>query len=153
MKQAKNRKSYDFEMQALEAEQAEEKLRQLISNVSTKKFELKTERKMWHDTGNIVVEYESYNKPSGIAATEAEFWVHELRSQENETLVYLMFPTNILRKICNDLMEEGTWRRGGENKKMEMIPIKLKDILCYLQNFSGKGDVEFLTRKQRKEAI
>lgn len=143
-------KEYDFQLQMEEAQVAEGKLRRFLSDMTDKKVELKTERKMWHDTGNIVIEYESYGKPSGIAATKADYWVHELRSQEDETLVYLMFPTPILRKVCNQLMEQDAWRVGGENKKMEMVLLKLEELFSMLQNFSGKGDEQFLTREQRK---
>lgn len=150
----KNKKQYDFEVQADEALLAEAKLKDILIS---KKFELKTERVMWHDSGNIVIEYESYNKPSGIAATEADYWAHELRSRENETLAYLIFPTPILRKLCNDLLEQGdekesNWRRGGENQAMEMILLDLEKLLTKLRNFSGAGDKEFLTRKARRNA-
>ncbi|MCE7887364.1 MAG: hypothetical protein DYH13_07675 [Alphaproteobacteria bacterium PRO2] len=69
-----------------------------------------------------------------------------------------MFPTPILKKICNDLMNEGNekesnWRRGGEGNNMEMVLVQLGKILTLLQNFSGKGDAEFLTRRQRKENL
>ena len=37
-----------------------------------KKIEVKSERGMWLKTGNIAIEYESYGKPSGIAATESD---------------------------------------------------------------------------------
>ena len=43
-----------------------------------KKIEVKSERDMWQRTGNIAIEYESYGKPSGINATEADYWFHNL---------------------------------------------------------------------------
>lgn len=151
LSKAKANKDYDFEIQLAEANKAEDKFRQLLLAKGAT-FEVKTERRMWHDTGNLVIEYESYNKPSGIAATKADYWVHELRTQEDETLVYLMFPTPVLRKICNDLVrEDGHCRRGGENKQMEMLLIDLEKILTRLRHFSGSGDPEFLTRPERAD--
>jgi hypothetical protein len=151
MAKGKSDKDYDFELQLKEAEKAEKLLERILSPDQGTTFELKTERLKWHDTGNLVVEYESHDKPSGIAATKADFWVHELRSREDQTLVYLMFPTPVLRKICNDLMEEGThWRRGGEKKQMEMLVVSLESLLMRLRHFTGPGDERFLTRKERK---
>lgn len=141
-------KDYDFDLQRQEAEVAEGKLRRILTDL-VGKIELKTERGQWHDTGNIAVEYESYGKPSGIAATKADYWVHELRSQEDETLVYLMFPTPILKKICNELMDEEKWRRGGQNNMQEMVLVKLQELFSMLQHFSGSGDDKFLTRNER----
>jgi hypothetical protein len=151
MAKSKSNKDYDFEVQLKEAEKAERMLKRILSPGQGTTFELKTERLKWHDTGNLVVEYESYDRSSGIAATKADYWVHELRSREDQTLVYLMFPTPVLRKICNDLMEEGShWRRGGEKKEMEMLIVSLESLLTRLRHFSGPGDERFLTRKERK---
>ena len=149
MTKSDSNKEYDFDLQMEEAHKAEGKLRRLLTDL-VGKVELKTERNMWHDTGNIVIEYKSYGKPSGIAATKADYWVHELRSRDDETLVYLMFPTPILRKVCNELMEEGKWRVGGENKKMEMVLVKLEELFSMLQHFSGPGDNEFPARSERE---
>ena len=43
-----------------------------------KKIEVKSERDVWQKTGNIAIEYESYGKPSGINATESDFWFHNI---------------------------------------------------------------------------
>jgi hypothetical protein len=58
--------------------------------LTDKKIEVKSERDMWVRTGNIAVEYESYGKPSGIAATEADYWFHNL-CIGNETFATLVF--------------------------------------------------------------
>ena len=42
------------------------------------KIEVKTERDMWFITGNVIFEYRCRGKRSGIAATQADFWVHLL---------------------------------------------------------------------------
>lgn len=145
MSKNKGQKEYDFELQLEEAQRAEGKLQKILAGST---FELKTERHLWHDTGNIVIEYESHNQPSGIAVTKADYWVHELRSRDNETLAYLMFPTPILRKICNDMMEEGNWRQGGEKSKMKMVLLDLKKVLGRLRHFTGTGDDKFVIRKK-----
>lgn len=42
------------------------------------KVEVKTERDTWRDTGNLCFEYECRGKPSGVATTESDYWVHLL---------------------------------------------------------------------------
>jgi hypothetical protein len=32
----------------------------------------------WEQTGNICIEYRQRDQPSGIAATKADVWVHEI---------------------------------------------------------------------------
>ena len=143
-----NNKDFDFDTQCAKAKIDEKKLEQILISG---KVELKTECGIWHNSGNIAIEYESHGKPSGIAATKADYWAHELRTKDNQTLAYLVFPTPILRKICNKLMdEEGNWRRGGEGNNMEMVLVNLEKVLIGLQNFSGPGDNSFLTRRERE---
>ncbi len=140
---------YDFELQASAARAAEEKL---VAVLNHKKFEMKTERKQWHEKGNIVFEYEAYKQPSGIARTEADYWVHELRTPEDETLIYMMIPMPILRRLANQKIEEGGFsRRGGENKAQEMLLCALETLFERLKMTGGQGDAEFLTPRQRKK--
>ena len=146
----KHCKEYDFILQAEEGEDVQEAWKHVLLN---KRFEHKAERNLWHSTGNICIEYESYDKPSGIAATEAEYWTHELRTRDDKTLAYITFPTEVLRKLCNQLIEDHpntSWRRGGENHKMEMLLVNLSRLFKMLSETGGDGDTEFLTRKQRR---
>lgn len=45
---------------------------------SDAKVEVKTERDTWRETGNICFEYECRGKPSGVATTQSDYWVHLL---------------------------------------------------------------------------
>ena len=57
---------------------------ELVANMlQDKKIEVKSERDKWQKTGNIAIEYESYGKPSGINATEADYWFHNLCIGDN----------------------------------------------------------------------
>jgi len=67
-----------------------------------KKIEVKSERGMWMRTGNIAIEFESYGKPSGIAATESDYWFHNL-CVEDEVFATLVFKTDNLKKIISQL--------------------------------------------------
>lgn len=143
MAENKSNKEYDFELQLKDGQEAEEMFRQILLS-KDKKFEVKAESNLWHDTGNLVIEYESYKKPSGIAATKSDYWVHILRSRDKEPLAFLMFPTPILKKLCNDVMAEDIYARtGGENGAMRMLLLDIKQLLVRLQNSTGKGDDKF----------
>ena len=63
-----NRKKFDIDLQY--GTVREEKIADMLTN---KKIEVKSERDMWMKTGNIAVEYECWNKPSGIKATESDY--------------------------------------------------------------------------------
>ena len=39
------------------------------------KIEVKSERDIWKDTGNVFVEFKCRGKPSGIATTKAKWWI------------------------------------------------------------------------------
>ncbi len=63
-----------------------------------KKIEVKTERDWWRKTGNIAVEYECNGKPSGIDATESDFWIHIL-SNGTSNYCKLVFEVPRLKRI------------------------------------------------------
>lgn len=42
-----------------------------------------------HKTGNVYVEFECRGKPSGIATTEADYWVFVVGPDENDLRAYL----------------------------------------------------------------
>lgn len=93
------------------------------------RIELKSETWQWEQTGNICIEYRQRGAPSGIATTEADFWVHELR-RDDQTLVYLMFPIDRLKALARAAVQEGRARQGvGDRGEYDVALIRLKDIL------------------------
>jgi N6-adenosine-specific RNA methylase IME4 len=56
--------------------------RKLADIITGGKIELKTETWQREQTGNICIEYACDSRPSGIATTEADIWVHELRRDD-----------------------------------------------------------------------
>ena len=103
----KNRKKFDID---LEYGQVREK--KVADMLQGKKIEVKSERGMWQRTGNIAIEFESYGKPSGIAATESDYWFHNL-CVGDETFCTLVFDVNSLKKIIDKLDTKkwvGRWR-------------------------------------------
>lgn len=66
-----------------------------ISNIlSNKKIEVKKDE-LAKKTGNVFVEYESRNKPSGIATTKADFYCFVI---SNENIIFV--ETNKLKELC-----------------------------------------------------
>ena len=92
--------------------------------VAGDKTEVKSERDMWQRTGNIAVEYESYGKPSGIKATESDYWFHNLCIGD-ETYATLVFRTDVLRSIINSLDYTKSVKGGDHNaSKMYLLNIQ-----------------------------
>jgi len=86
-----NDKRFDIDLQY--GQVFERKVADMLQN---SKIEVKTERDKWKDTGNIVIEFESRGRPSGISTTEAEYWFHNLAIGE-DIVMTLVFPTKTLR--------------------------------------------------------
>ena len=82
--------------------------------LTDKKIEVKSERDMWVRTGNIAIEFESYGKPSGIAATEADYWFHNLCIGK-ETFATLVFDVPSLKRIIDNLDYKKTVSGGDHN--------------------------------------
>lgn len=94
-----------------------------------KTCEVKTERNKWAQTGNICIESESYGKPSGIEATEADMWVHNL-TVDNELVCSLVFPVEKLKEILPKLPQRSVM--GGDNNasKLQLVSlIKLMETI------------------------
>ena len=76
-----DRKKFDIDLEY--GEIREDKIKDMLTG---KKIEVKSEKGMWMKTGNICIEYESWNKPSGIRATESDYWFHNLCVGDNDLL-------------------------------------------------------------------
>jgi hypothetical protein len=86
---------------------------QIIEMLQDKKIEVKTERGMWTKTGNIAIEFESYGKPSGINATESDYWFHRL-AVDDDVFCTLVFDVPTLKKIVEKL-DYHKVVKGGDN--------------------------------------
>jgi hypothetical protein len=118
-----------FDIQLGSARSDEDQLAHRLQHAA---IELKTERFQWEKTGNICIEYRWNGKPSGIATTEADFWMHELARGE-ETLAYLMFPVPRLKEMCRKAHEAGNYRRGvGDKGLSDVIWLRLSGLWSFL---------------------
>ncbi len=116
-----NRKKFDIDLEY--GTIREEKIADMLTN---KKIEVKSEKDLWQKSGNICIEYESWGKPSGIRATESDYWFHNLCVGENEFCT-LVFKTDVLRTIVDKL---DTFRTvsGGDHKASKMFLVNLQKL-------------------------
>ena len=104
----------------------EKKVADILGN---SKIEVKTEKDKWKTTGNIVIEYESRGKPSGIVTTEAAYWVHNLAM--DDVLVFsLLLPVPALRKYI--AQHNPRTVRGGDDMTSKLYLIKLTDLVTLI---------------------
>jgi hypothetical protein len=104
----------------------EQKVADMLQN---SKIEVKTERDKWKDTGNIVIEFESRGRPSGIASTEADYWFHNLVVGE-DIIMTLVFPIKTLRDYIT--RKHPRMVRGGDDMTSRLYLIKLQDLVTML---------------------
>ena len=116
-----NRKKFDLDLEY--GTVREDKLAEILQD---KKIEVKSERGMWMKTGNIAIEYESWGKPSGIRATESDYWFHNLCVGDNEYCT-LVFKTEVLRTIV-DKLDKFKTVSGGDNNASKMFLINLQKL-------------------------
>jgi hypothetical protein len=98
----------------------EKKLQDLLTEKG--RIEVKTDR-MAHSTGNIVVEFESRGKPSGIATTKADYWCFWIE----QTGVGIFIPTEKLRTIaekCRVVAGGDKDKEGKPTSKMYLVSLE-----------------------------
>ena len=105
-----------------------------------KKIEVKSEKDLWQKSGNICIEYESWGKPSGIRATEADYWFHNLCVGDKEFCT-LVFDTEMLKTIVDDLDTFKTVS-GGDNNASRMFLVNLQKLFSsdVIKAFKDKLD-------------
>ena len=116
-----NRKKFDLDLTY--GEIREEKIAAMLTN---KKVEVKSERDIWQNTGNICIEYECWNKPSGIRATESDYWFHNLCIGDEEYCT-LVFKTDTLKKIV-DKLDTFKTVSGGDGNASRMFLVNLQKL-------------------------
>jgi len=116
-----NRKKFDIDLAY--GTIREEKIADMMTN---KKIEVKSEKDLWQKSGNICIEYESWGKPSGIRATESDYWFHNLCVGDNEFCT-LVFKTDVLKTIV-DKLDTFKTVSGGDHKASRMFLVNLQKL-------------------------
>ena len=116
-----NRKKFDIDLEYGKVRE------QLVADMlQDKKIEVKSERDIWQKTGNIAIEYESYGKPSGIYATESDYWFHNLCIGD-DVFATVVFKTKNLKRIINNLDYKRSVA-GGDHNASKMYLLNLKKL-------------------------
>jgi hypothetical protein len=121
----KELKKFDIDLSF--GQQWEQYIDEMFSGAKT--CEVKTERDKWAKTGNICIESQSYGKPSGIEATEADLWVHNL-TVDNELICSLVFPVDKLKEILPQLPKRSVM--GGDNNASKLQLVNLVKLMTLL---------------------
>jgi hypothetical protein len=95
---------------------------------SERKVEVKRERDKWATTGNILFEVRYKGCPSGITATESDFWAHLLSL--NGTIVGgFIFDSKALLRNLRRLVAENKVRTifcgDGDHSEGVLVPLSL----------------------------
>tara|TARA_Y100000401_G_scaffold24248_1_gene16676 strand:+ start:554 stop:964 length:411 start_codon:yes stop_codon:yes gene_type:complete len=117
----KDRKKFDIDLAY--GKVREDLVKEMLQD---KKIEVKSERDVWKRTGNIAIEYQCYGKPSGINATEADYWFHNLCVGE-DVYATLVFKTENLKKII-DSLERKVSVSGGDHNASRMYLVSLQKL-------------------------
>jgi hypothetical protein len=116
-----DRKKFDIDL-----EYGKVREQQVADMLQDKKIEVKSERDVWQKTGNIAIEYECYGKPSGINATESDYWFHNL-CIGSETFATIVFDTASLKRIINNLDNKRVVS-GGDHNASKMYLLNLQKL-------------------------
>ena len=131
-----NRKKFDLDL-------AYGKVREnmVADMLQDKKIEVKSERDMWARTGNIAIEYQCYCKPSGIKATEADYWFHNLCIGD-DTFATLVFNVDALKRIIDNLDFKKSVS-GGDNNASRMYLLNIQKLFStdVIKAFQRSADV------------
>ena len=130
-----DRKKFDLDL-----EYGKVREQQVADMLQDKKIEVKSERDVWQKTGNIAIEYECYGKPSGINATESDYWFHNLCIGD-ETFATLVFDTTSLKRIIANLDKKRSVS-GGDNNASRMYLLNLQKLFSsdVIKAFKEKQD-------------
>ena len=130
-----DRKKFDIDL-----EYGKVREKQVADMLQDKKIEVKSERDVWQKTGNIAIEYECYGKPSGINATESDYWFHNLCIGD-ETFATIVFDTASLKRIINNLDYKRSVS-GGDNNASRMYLLNLQKLFSsdVIKAFKDKTD-------------
>ncbi len=131
-----DRKKFDLDLQY---GQVREKV--VADMLQDKKIEVKSERGMWLQTGNIAIEYESYGKPSGINATDSDYWFHNL-CVGDQVFGTLVFETKMLKKIINASIKANQIRTvsGGDHNASKMYLMNIQNLFSQTIIKNSIGD-------------
>ena len=93
------------------------------------KIEIKTERDIWKNTGNIAIEIRCKGKPSGISTTTSSIWMHLLSYKGGIEGGFILKVDSLKDKI-KKLQKSGNLKMvmGGDFNESQMVLLPIKDL-------------------------
>jgi len=93
------------------------------------KVEVKTERDIWVNTGNVAIEIRCNGKPSGLSTTESTVWVH-LLSHKGAIKGGFIFKVDELKAKIKKLHESNNLKMvmGGDDNLSQMALLPIKEL-------------------------
>ena len=93
------------------------------------KVEVKTERDIRVDTGNVAIELMNQGNASGLSVTEADWWA-QILSFKGDIKSIILLPVKELKKKVKHSVQHGQGRivMGGDDNASEIALIPIKEI-------------------------
>lgn len=91
-----------------------------------KKIEVKRDNWVGR-TGNIAIEYKSRGKPSGIATTQADYWII-MFSREYQDKFMFIIETQRLKEVTKKYFNKGSIKKMGDSNTSSAVLIPIKEI-------------------------
>lgn len=91
------------------------------------KVEVKRDRVAWRSE-RVAVEFRYKGNPSGIAATEADWWAFVLDDMDGNVASVVMVPVPRLKQLAREAYKAGAVLSGGDGKQSDMVMIPLTSL-------------------------
>ena len=115
--------NYNFEYDLEFGQEGEGIIADMFEN---KKIEVKRDNWVGR-TGNIAIEYKSRGKPSGIATTQADYWII-MFSKEYEDKFMFIIETQRLKEVTKKYFNKGSIKKMGDSNTSSAVLIPIKEI-------------------------
>jgi hypothetical protein len=116
----------DFKYDLQIGQIAEKKIADILQN---KKIEVKYD-KIAAKTGNIAIEYECREKPSGISITKSDYYCYIIANTKCED-IYIFIEVTKLKEICRKYFLENKIKDIGDNNTSRAVIIPIAELLSY----------------------
>lgn len=103
----------------------EKKIAKLLG-LKVEEIEVKTERDWWYKTGNVCIEIERGDEPTGINITKAKVWVHVFALGQKQ-MMRLIIDVPVLKKLVKKYKDN--WKMVGDGKRTKAVFIPFGDII------------------------
>lgn len=101
----------------------EQKIADILEN---KKLEVKYD-KLASRTGNVVIEYESRNKLSGISTTQANYYCYIIANTQCDD-IYILISVDKLKALCRKYYTMNKIIHVGDNNTSKAVIIPLHEL-------------------------